>query len=153
MERRWKWPGIVALGLGLLALLALLRGWGPAAPWQTPMTSETGSRPSHIELRQAPFERGPAQFERDADRDRPMRSTVHSELWMERHAGPPWHGRGSHPGTWLLGPAMLLFLLNQLAALGLMGWLLFTIWRQHKEQPGQPPAAPTTPAGHDPRVE
>jgi hypothetical protein len=148
--RRWKWLGFVLIGLGVLALLPLMRGWGPSVPQRQAMMVEIRGRPAN-EAMQAPRFAGPQrefhqQHERDAGQSG---SFAGPELRTERGFGHPARSEMRRHGPWLMGPALLLFMLNQLAALGLMSWLLFLLWKQR----GGQQSAPTTPAGHDPRVE
>jgi hypothetical protein len=65
----------------------------------------------------------------------------------EFRAGPM--GRHGHPG--IFGIFGMLFGLAKLVAFGLLAWLLLRMFMQRRN--GPPAAPPTTPAGHDPRVE
>lgn len=147
MERNRNWLGIAALALAGLALFVAFAGrfgsgdgfrrqWPPAAVQGAPFA-------------EGRFERGHGamapQFGREEER----------EGWRGVH-GPGFHRGGLGHG---FGPLGLIFglvrgLVN-LAALGLLAWLLLKIFQQRRTPPASPasPAAPTTPAGHDPRVE
>ena len=58
------------------------------------------------------------------------------------------HGHGFNPLGMLFG---MVNGVSKLLALGLLGWLLLRLFQQRRNGPTH--AVPTTPAGHDPRVE
>ena len=148
MERQRNWLGWAALALAGLALLVALGGrfGGPRMM-------------AYVQAPAAPaaprFERGqpmPFADERDREFARPGRGGPEG-------FAPGFHGRG-HQGfaregfghrLGLLGFAFALVnTLAKLVALGLLAWLLLRFFQQRRNGP---PPAPTTPAGHDPRVE
>ncbi|MCX7789437.1 MAG: hypothetical protein N2378_02250 [Chloroflexaceae bacterium] len=149
MERTRNWLGLAALALAGLALVislgALFSAWlpgpGPLAA-QAPPGQFAAPGPGGRFEGHGPG--GPPPFA-------PPRWKHHVEgHHFDRHPGGffwPWLGFGFK----------LLQALTQLAALGLLAWLLLRLFQQSRgnQPPPAPPAAsgPTTPAGHDPRVE
>lgn len=146
MERQRNWLSWAALALAGLALLVAFGGrfgpgnWADRYGEAAPAASVPGAVYEQREREAAPFfegrggpevagERGPGAF---------------------RHGRPDGFGHGRGPGFFpLFG---LLSAVSKLAALGLLVWLLVRLFNQRRN--GGPTApAPTTPAGHDPRVE
>lgn len=149
MEHNRNWLGWVAIALSAIALVVALGGRfdrgdrfaysqsAPAAP------AAPAAPPSFGEGR---FERGPSGIP-------PM---IREQMGREMRGGEGFgHGReGFGPGMEHgFGPLGMLFGLIggllKLVAFGLFAWLLLKIFQQRR----QPPFAPTTPAGHDPRVQ
>jgi hypothetical protein len=58
---------------------------------------------------------------------------------------------GRHGGPGIFGIFGMLFGMVKLLAFGLLAWLLLRTFMQRRNTPVATP--PTTPAGHDPRVE
>lgn len=165
MERQRNWLGWAALALAGLALLVAVGGrfGGPRmafgyADHMMMAREAVPAAPAAPAAPQAPrFERGPGAqgvpFQGQLDRE-PRRG--HGDQGF----GPGFHGRGG-PGFAFrgerhgFGPIAMIFglfsALTKLAALAMLVWLLLRLFQQRRA--GPPPAAPTTPAGHDPRVE
>jgi hypothetical protein len=156
MERNRNWLGVVAVALAGLALVVALAGrFGPGldriafvqAP-QAPQALQAPQAPQAPDMRGLPgrgdqgvapgFERGQGGFHPGRGHGRP--DFAHG-FARDRH------------GFGLFGPLAMIFglvnFLAKIAALGLLAWLLLRLFQQRNT----PPAAPTTPAGHDPRVE
>lgn len=157
MERNRNWQGWAALILAGLALVVALggRGWGnqsmawerssravqvaPVAPAQAnPAMPAQPNMPSQGHMQRGMMQRG---MQDDFAFGRPMQ---HGPRGMNM-------GRGSH----MFFPFGMLFGLTQLIGLGLLAWLLLRLFTQRRQSPPESPAGPppTTPAGHDPRVE
>lgn len=164
MERKPNWLGIAAVAIAGLALLVALGsafrggrdmfmayGQAPQAP-QAPQASQAPQAPSG-----GRFERGqgavPPGWREDQGREQgPAFAQGHHG--RGEGFGPGFHGRDR--GGFPFGPlgmiaGLVRFLVN-LAALGLLAWLLLRLYQQ-RQAPRAAPAGPTTPAGHDPRVE
>jgi hypothetical protein len=149
MERNRNWLGIAALALAGLALFVALAGRvGPGAGFYRQWPPMAAQAPFGQQ-----FERGPGAMGERFDRE--LRRELEHGAWRHGEFGPGHH-RGFGHG---FGPLGLIFgllrgLVN-LAALGLLAWLLLKIFQQRRTPPAAPAAAapPTTPAGHDPRVE
>ncbi|NTU80183.1 MAG: hypothetical protein HGA45_12380 [Chloroflexales bacterium] len=150
MERNRNWLGLIALVLGGLALVVALGGrFGPhmAYSYQAAVPAVPAAPAPD-----ARFERGrggpPAFF----SQREPQGMARGDESFGRGHG--PMMGRGFGRGHGF-GPLGLLFglvnLVTKLVALGVLAWLLLRLFQQRRN--GPPPAAPTTPAGHDPRVE
>lgn len=154
MNGQRPWLGIVAVVLAGLALFVAVGGrFGPGR-----MVAVAVEPPAAVQAPVAPeapfgrerFEGGP-RFGADA----PFASGrywQHGEFEGWRgHAG---FGHGARGFFWPLG--LLFGLVNgliKLLALGMLVWLLVRLWQQRGTPPSAAPTAPTTPAGHDPRVE
>jgi hypothetical protein len=171
MERKRNWLGLIGVVLGGLALVVALggrfgpqmayRGMGgggmmggyqnaaPAAPANPP------ARP------QGRFAQGQAGSP-DAFTQQYGRGAEHMGRGAQgfSQGRPPMMGRGFAQGRSFghghgFNPLGMLFGLvngvSKLVALGLLGWLLLRLFQQRRD--GSAHAAPTTPAGHDPRVE
>jgi hypothetical protein len=146
MERNRNWLAIAALALASLALVVALAGlFGPR-----------GLRGGPPAFAQAPFERGQSAEELGREWRRgegfgagqPGHHSFRPGAW---HDGRPGFGHSVGPLGMLFG---LINTLVKLAALGLLAWLLLRLFQQRNTPPAAPAAtAPTTPAGHDPRVE
>lgn len=149
MERQRNWLGLAALILAGLALLVALGG-----RFSGPRMVAYGYQEAVPAAPAAPaaprFERGQAM---------PFADNLQREFGPSDHSargfGPGFergHGFGPRHG---FGPLGMIFglvgFLTKLAALGMLAWLLLRLFKQRSA--GLPPAAPTTPAGHDPRVE
>lgn len=160
MDRNRNWQGWAALALAGLALLVALGGRGPFGFFGDRYVS-VGVAPA---APQAPgfgprFERG-LPPEAVAEMERHM-AEVHGHFGHGQgrfgHEGPMAMGRGFAHGRGGFGLFPLFALLRglvNLAALGLLGFVLYTVWRQRRTPPAAAAGpAPTTPAGHDPRVE
>ncbi len=154
MERSRNWIGLAALALGCLALVISL-GALFGSRWPGPPATATQAPPGAF-IAPGPggrFEgRGsggpPRAFEQMERKAHPWQ--YHAEGFrFDRHHGGFW--------SWLSSGFKLLQALTQLAALGLLAWLLLRLFQQGRgnQPPAGPPApaGPTTPAGHDPRVE
>ena len=151
MEQRRNWLGWIAVGLAGLALLVALSGRFDRGE-RIAFVSGAPSAPSAPQAPTAPefFERGRGEphFFRgergDFDREFQFgRGEFRGEF------GPGHHGfghRGFGPLGFIFG---LIGGLTKLVAFGLLAWLLLKLFQQRR----QGPPAPTTPAGHDPRVE
>ncbi len=152
MEHNRNWLGWIAIALSAIALVVALGGRfdrgdrfaysqsAPAAP------AAPAAPPSFGEGR---FERGPGGIP-PMMREQMEREMRGGEGFRREGFGPGMeHGFGRHG----FGPLGMLFGLIggllKLVAFGLFAWLLLKIFQQRR----QPPLAPTTPAGHDPRVE
>ncbi len=164
MERSRNWLAWLALALAGLALLAVL-GVGLVATrfitaTSAPVAAPAVQAPAAPQASQPPVgpggrfaERGrggpPAFFAERPEHHGAGPSLMHGAA---RHGGHqhggfwPWHGLG-----WLGVAFGLLRGLAQLVAIALLAWLLLRLFQQGRG--GQPPVSPTTPAGHDPRVE
>lgn len=148
MERNRNWLGLVAVALAGLALVVALAGrLGPGqiafvqAPQaqQAPQAPDTRGFPGRGDQGVAPgFQRG--------------QGDMHPGRGHGRPDFAPGFAQGRH-GFGLFGPLAMIFglvnFLAKIAALGLLAWLLLRLFQQRTT----PPPAPTTPAGHDPRVE
>lgn len=163
MERSRTWLAWLALALASLALLAVL-GVGLVAARFIAATGASGAAPA-VQAPAAPRADQPPYGPggRFAERGRGGPPALFAER-PERGAGPSLmhgatrHGGHQHGGFWpwhglgWLGVAFgLLRGLAQLVAIALLAWLLLRLFQQGRG--GLPPASPTTPAGHDPRVE
>jgi hypothetical protein len=153
MDRNRNWQGWAAIALAGLALLVALGGRGPWGGGQmswgrgeqqyaAPPAPAAPQGPGNFRPEQDGQGRGHGDF-RFAQGQTPPRF-----FGAGPQGGPVMHGRG-HPG--IFGIFKLLSGLTKLVALGLLGWLLLRLFTQRRNTP--PAAAPTTPAGHDPRVE
>lgn len=155
MERNRNWQGWVAIALAGLALIVALGGRGPWGGQRMAMWAERDAAqavpaapaaPAAPQVApqapEAPFGRG---FGRGQDGPRFMHGQGE---FREFRGGPPMM-MGRH-GPGIFGILGLIFGLAKLVALGLLAWLLLRMFNQRRSAP---PAAPTTPAGHDPRVE
>lgn len=149
MERNRNWQGWLALILAGLALVVALGGrWGNQS-----MSWERSTRAVQV-VPAAPSQVDPVAPTRP---DMPFRGQMREE--MQRgfaFDGPMQRG----PRSWDHGPHMffpfgIIFGLTKLIGLGLLAWLLLRLFMQRRQSPPASPAgpAPTTPAGHDPRVE
>jgi hypothetical protein len=175
MERNRNWFGIIALILGGLALVVALGGrFGPRmayngmggmgdyqnaapAPPAAPAAPAVPVPPAPPAPPDARFGRGrggpPAAFSQQAGpgAERMGRGNQgfgpgHGPMGRDFGQGRSFgHGRGFNPLGLLFG---LFNTVSKLVALGLLGWLLLRLFQQRRSGP-----APTTPAGHDPRVE
>jgi hypothetical protein len=155
MEQRRGWLIWVALGMAGLALVLALggrmaggmgigrmhAGYAPAVGADP--RSERGGPPAFA---QGHERGGPSAF-----------AQGHGRGHGEQSMGMPFGGAGQRHG---FAPLMMLFglinALSKLVALGLLGWLLLRLFQQWRDGGSTPPLAasgPTTPAGHDPRVE
>ncbi|MGQ9926209.1 MAG: hypothetical protein ACUVS4_04975 [Chloroflexaceae bacterium] len=153
MQRPRSWPGLAALALASLALLislgALVSAWWPRPP------AFVGQMPPDTFARPGP---GSGRFF-DEGRPPPDAPPPFAPPWGKYHI--EGHRFDRHPGgffwPWLGAGFKLLQALTQLTALALVAWLLLRLFQQgHGSQPpADPPApaGPTTPAGHDPRIE
>jgi hypothetical protein len=156
MEQQRNWLSWAALALAGLALLVAFSGRfsGPRMVY-----SYESAPPAMPMAPAAPrFERG------HGDRVMPFDEQLEREIGPRGRGGegfgPGFQARGFDHGPGFgrghgFGPLGMIFgllgLLSKLAALGLLAWLLLRLFQQRRA--GAPPAAPTTPAGHDPRVE
>lgn len=148
MERQRNWLVWLALGLAGVALLVALGGrfggqrFGFGVPAVAVTAPEAPRFADERELRRGPG--GPPAFAdeiRRGDGDRAFHGRGFD--------GPGFgHRHGFNPLGMIFG---LVNFLTKLAALGLLAWLLLRLFQQRRNE--APPAAPTTPAGHDPRVE
>ena len=162
MERKWNWLGLIVLVLGGLALAVVLSGRlhsrmaysgmggassyqhaAPAAPVIPNARIQRGhNRPSVA----APQPQPPQRMARSKP------GFAHGHMPMNQHFMP---NAGSCPFGMPFGPLSMLFGLvdavSKLVAMGLLAWLLLRLFQQQRSDP--PPVVPTTPAGHDPRVE
>lgn len=150
MERQRSWVSWAALALAGLALLVALGGrFGDTllVPGSRTLMMERPAAPRFEWRRGGPGAEPGGTIERE-----PVRPGF----------GHGFHGRGQEsfgPGFQTprhgFNPFGMIFglfgFLTKLAALGLLAWLLLRLFQQRRS--GSPPAAPTTPAGHDPRVE
>jgi hypothetical protein len=160
MDRQRNWLGWAALALAGVALLFAIGGrFGgpgtafsfknrmmasqavPAAP-QAPQAPQTPGFQRGLGMQGAPsMDQGARQGRGDQ-----------SFSFQGRGDHGMAMGRGERHGFGPIGMIFGLFgALTKLAALAMLVWLLLRIFQQR--QAGPPPAAPTTPAGHDPRVE
>jgi hypothetical protein len=143
MERNRNWLGLIALVLGGLALVVALGGrFGPTLVSRHQVA--VPAAPAGPDARFEQGRRGPPAF--FAEQDERM---ARGDEGFGRGHGPM--GRGFERGHGF-GPLGLLFglfnVVSKLVALGLLAWLLLRLFQQRRNG-----AAPTTPAGHDPRVE
>lgn len=152
MERNRNLVAWAALIMAGLALVVAFAGRGPFGGWErmavpaAPVAPAAPIPPGFEDDLREERER----FRADAERFRAEGGRFFGQQGpMHRfgHDGPR-HGFGG----WFFGPLMLLKGLAQLAALGLLAWLLLRLFNQRRNPPAAP-AVPTTPAGHDPRVE
>lgn len=163
MDRNRNWQGWAALALAGLALIVALGGRGPFGFGDRYISAPVA--PAAPVAPQAPsFGRGMAP-EAAADMERHMAemqgrmAEVQGRMAQAHgrfgHDGPMMMARGFEHGRGGFGLFPLFGLLRglvNLAALGLVGYILYTVWRQRRTPAAAGPA-PTTPAGHDPRVE
>jgi hypothetical protein len=135
MEQRRNWLGWIAVVLAGMALLVALGGRfdrGERAFFERggPVVQAPSFDDNAFERRGSPF--------------------AHEGFGPGRHGFGPGQRDFGHGG---FSPFGLIFSLlgglTKLLAFGLLAWLLLTIFQQRRQQP----PAPTTPAGHDPRVE
>jgi hypothetical protein len=166
MERNRNWQGWVAIALAGLALIVALGGRAPWGGRQSNMMtwSTSDNAPPMVQAIPVPpqVQQAPqAQQAPDGPRfgrgqgghnffmrgqDNPQGMMGHGEF----RAGPM--GRHGGPGIFgIFGIFGMLFGLAKLLALGLLAWLLLRTFMQRRNTPTATP--PTTPAGHDPRVE
>ena len=158
MEHNRNWQGWIAIALSAVALVIALGG-----------RFERGDRYAYVQAAPAapvapaapaaPPSFGEGRFERGHGGTPPMmREQMEGELRGDARFGPGMergfgHGMGHGHGRHGFGPLGMLFGLIggllKLVAFGLFAWLLLKIFQQRRQQP----MAPTTPAGHDPRVE
>lgn len=159
MERNRNWQGWVAIALAGMALLVALGGRGP---WNRDEMRAVATQPPPAAMAApaAPGDRFERPFAQDEFRAGPSESFHGPDGFRDGpdrdeffHGGPQrWEqgfGHGPH-GFGLFGLFGLLGGLMKLVAFGLLAWLLLRVFNQRRNTP---PAAPTTPAGHDPRVE
>lgn len=162
MERNRNWLGIVAVALAGLALVVAIGGrFGPGGRQMAYYYGQAPQAPAAPQAPQAPLPpMGEGRFERGPD-------GFHGRGGPESF-GPGFHGRGGPEGFGPgfaqgrhgfghgFGPLGMIFglvnFLTKVAALGLLAWLLLRLFQQRQVPPAAP-AGPTTPAGHDPRVE
>jgi hypothetical protein len=150
MEVRRNWLVWVALGMAGLALVLAFGGrmadrrmvWhmnsGYASAAVVPEArAERSGPPAFAEER---GRGGPPAFAEGRGRGGPPMGVPHT-MMNQRH--------GFAPLMFFFG---LINTMTKLVALGLLAWLLLRLFQQ-RQNGGAPPAAPTTPAGHDPRVE
>ncbi|NJN16362.1 MAG: hypothetical protein HC822_08850 [Oscillochloris sp.] len=145
MNRNWQ--GWAALVLAGLALIVAISGRGMDrmawAQMQAPVAPQAPQFERSDEFSRMHERFGPGIMDRE-------RGFAMDEERFERRFGPGMMGHDRHGHGFFWGLFGLLGALTKLAALGALAWLLFRLFRQRN---GTPPAAPTTPAGHDPRVE
>jgi hypothetical protein len=175
-QRRTNWPAWIALGVSLLALIFAfgsmamsqkaasrmwtMTGWSNPPQVAPPGWSERGRPGQVVPPGHGRGDRGqvvPPGHGR-GDRGQVVPPAWHDQGgWM--HPGIGGHGFGMMGGRgWFSGLIGLIDGLLKLAALALLIWLGFQIFRQRRNQPpaANPPTAPQpplTPAGHDPRME
>lgn len=157
MNKRRNWLAAGAFALAGLALLVALGGFFRSSMMSRSMAY--AAMPMAQVQAQAEPQRG---WEREDQRGGPPAFV--QERFESRQAGPPamMGGQPGHSHGMMMSvhrpmnPLAMLFglidALTKIAALGLLGWLLLTIYKQ-RQQGTNPPPAPMTPAGHDPRVE
>jgi hypothetical protein len=154
MEPQRNWLSWAALALAGLALLVAVSGRfsGPRMAY-----SYEAAAPAAPMAPAAPrFERGHGAqvmpFDQQFEREMGPRGRGGEGFGFQARGfdhGPGFgRGHGFGPFGMIFG---LLGFLSKLAALGLLAWLLLRLFQQRRA--GPPPPAPTTPAGHDPRVE
>ncbi|MFV9505185.1 MAG: hypothetical protein AB4911_11540 [Oscillochloridaceae bacterium umkhey_bin13] len=166
MNNRPNWLGIGALVLAGLAVLIAMGGFFRSMMFDRTMAY--GNAPmAQVQANPAaePGRRGPPAFvyERFEGRNGGPPAFVR-ERFEDRNSGPPAKMRGNDHahGAMMMGqrpgmhPLVMIFGLidavSKVVALGLLAWLLLKLYQQR--QPAGPSGpAPTTPAGHDPRVE
>ncbi len=145
MGNNRNWIGWAALLLGGLALVVALGGRFAEMRGRMAYVYAVGPEAAQVmpgagSMAGERFERG--RFGPSAFVD--GHAYQHGPMMVERFDGPR-HG---------FGPLAMLFKLigglTKLAALGMLAWLLFRLFQQRQQAQV---AAPTTPAGHDPRVE
>ena len=155
MERNRNWLSWAALALAGLALLVALGGrfGGPRLAYGSlPAAPAAPAAPLPPDARFEPG-RGDPSIPFAGELEREIGPRARGFEGFGHHHG--FRGPGFERGHGFFGPLGLFFgllgFLTKLAALGLLAWLLLRLFQQR--QNGPPPAAPTTPAGHDPRVE
>jgi uncharacterized membrane protein len=162
-QRRTNWPAWIALGVSLLALIVAFTSMAMSQQTAWCMWTMPGwSNPPHVAPPGWSERGGPSQVV-PPGRGRGDRGQVIPPAWHDHgawmHPGIRGHGFGMMAGRdWFGGLIRLIDGLLKLAALALLIWLGFQIFRQRRNQPPatNPPTAPQpplTPAGHDPRVE
>lgn len=159
-NRNWLgWAALVMAGLALVVALGARFGggpWGgrvaygsgyghmapaaPAAPIPPDARFEQG-RGEQPPFGHA-FGRGDERFGRGDE----SFGRGPGAMGFDRQGGFPGHRHGFGPFEMIFG---LFNALTKLVALGLLAWLLLRLFQQRRAGP----VAPTTPAGHDPRVE
>lgn len=182
MERNRNWPAWGALILAGLALFVALGGRGnsferrwaerdvvtaaASAASADAAAAAAAADAAALQAPRAPQAPHGIPFDREMQREMYGRGPGAEFRFehgpMGRHEGfamggpRGWHGDGFRHGPWgghgFFGPLALFFGLSKLIAVGLLAWLLLRMWSNRR---GAAPAtpAPTTPAGHDPRVE
>jgi hypothetical protein len=171
MDRNRNWQGWAALALAGLALVVALGGRGPfgfRGQDRFVSVESVPAAPVAPAAPQAPgFGRG-VPPEAAAEMERHM-AEMQGRMAEAQSRMAQAHGRFGHDGPMMMGRGFdhgrggpfgffplfgLLRGLVNLAALGLLGFVLFTVWRQRRAPAAAASGpAPTTPAGHDPRVE
>lgn len=148
MERNRNWQGWAALVLAGLALVVALGGRSPWGGWGESRHMLYAQAQAVPQAPQAPA--APAMERAMQEHMRAMGG--HGRMLEGRgFEGGPMMGRG-HGGFSFFGIFGMIGGLVKLISLALLGWLLFRLFTQRRQQAAAT-AAPTTPAGHDPRVE
>lgn len=154
-QRRINWPAWLALGISILALIV---AFGSLAMSRTTAWT-VWTMPGWSNQQVIP--QGPPGMRGRIDQGQVLPHGWHNQRgWMNPGMGFQ-RGPGMMGGRdWFGGLIRFVDGLLKLAALALLVWLGFQIFRQRRNQPpatnppaGPSPQPPLTPAGHDPRVE
>ena len=159
-QQRTNWPAWIALGVSLVALIVAFGSMAVSQQSAWSMWTMPGwSNPPQV----APSgwgERGGPGQAMPPGRGRGDRGQVAPPAWRD-HGGWMNPGIRGHDFGVMGGFGELIRFIDgllKLAALALLIWLGFKIFRQRRNQPPSTnppttPQPPLTPAGHDPRVE
>jgi len=162
-QQRTNWPAWIALGVSLVALIVAFGSMAVSQQSAWRMWTMLGWSNSPQVAPPGWGERGGPGQAMPPGRGRGDRGQVAPPAWRD-HGG--WmnpsirgYGFGVMGGRdWFGGLVRFIDGLLKLAALALLIWLGFKIFRQRRNQPPSTnppttPQPPLTPAGHDPRVE
>ncbi|MDN5270470.1 hypothetical protein QTO31_00630 [Chloroflexus sp. MS-CIW-1] len=163
-QQRTNWPAWIALGVSLVALIVAFGSMAVSQQSAWRMWTMPGwSNPPQVAPPGWGERGGPPGQAMPPGRGRGDRGQVAPPAWRDHggwmNPGIRGHGFGVMGGRdWFGGLIRFIDGLLKLAALALLIWLGFKIFRQRRNQPPSTnppttPQPPLTPAGHDPRVE
>ncbi len=182
-QQRTNWPAWIALGVSLVALIVAfgsmavsqqsawsmwtMPGWSNPPQVAPPGWGERGGPghakppgPGHAKPPGPGHAKppGPGHAKPPGPGHAMSPGPGHAMPPEPGHAKPPGPGQAMPPGPGLGELIRFIDGLLKLAALALLIWLGFKIFRQRRNQPPSTnppttPQPPLTPAGHDPRVE